>query len=53
MIRNVPPEEETLLQPRSVALHGSQARADDVSFTDFPYVVYCSYEGIDHAYYFS
>src|SRR5688572_16193624 len=34
-------------------IHGSQARADDVSFTDFPYVIYCQYEDIQHAYYFS
>ena len=24
-----------------------------MSFADFPYVVFCRYEGIDHGYYFS
>ena len=35
------------------ALYGAQARADEVSFTDFPYVIYCQFEDIQHAYYFS
>lgn len=32
---------------------GGPAGADEPSFADFPYVIYCEYEGIDHAYYFS
>ena len=27
--------------------------ASEVSFKDFPYIIYCQYAGIDHAYYFS
>ena len=34
-------------------LPGTQVRADEASFADFPYVIYCEYEGIQHAYYFS
>jgi hypothetical protein len=36
-----------------LAFQGVQTRADEVTFSDFPYVIYCQYEGIDHAYYFS
>ena len=31
----------------------TQAFAQDLSFKDFPYLVYCELQGIDHAYYFS
>ena len=30
-----------------------QSHAQEPTFADFPYVIYCEYEGIDHAYYFS
>ncbi len=36
-----------------MALYGAQSLAADVSFKDFPYLIYCHYRGIDHAYYFS
>ena len=29
------------------------ARAQQVTFSDFPYIIYCEYEGISSAYYFS
>jgi hypothetical protein len=32
---------------------GTQILAEEPTFADFPYVIYCEYEGIDHAYYFS
>lgn len=31
----------------------SQVWADEPAFTDFPYVIYCGFEGIENAYYFS
>jgi hypothetical protein len=36
-----------------VGIQGVQTSADEATFSDFPYVIYCRYEGIDHAYYFS
>jgi hypothetical protein len=32
---------------------GAQAHAKDVSLTDFPFLVHCVADGIDHAYYLS
>jgi|GEM_PF-634675 len=29
------------------------AVAQDVTFRDFPYIIYCEYEGTHHAYYFT
>jgi hypothetical protein len=34
-------------------LHGTQSLAAEASFKDFPYLIYCQYRGIEHAYYFS
>lgn len=36
-----------------VALHGPESSAQDVSFKSFPYLIYCEFEGIARAYYFS
>jgi hypothetical protein len=36
-----------------VTLHGPESLAAEASFKDFPYLIYCQYRGIDHAYYFS
>lgn len=36
-----------------VALHGPQSSAQDVSYKSFPYLIYCEFEGIARAYYFS
>ncbi|QIG47418.1 hypothetical protein G5V57_06510 [Nordella sp. HKS 07] len=36
-----------------VALQGQQSSAQDVSYKSFPYLIYCEFEGIAHAYYFS
>ena len=27
--------------------------AQDLSFKDFPYLIYCEFQGVDHAFYFS
>jgi hypothetical protein len=37
----------------AAALHVGPARAQDPSFADFPYLIYCEYEGIASTYYFS
>lgn len=34
-------------------VYASPTRAGDVSFKDFPYLIYCHYSGSDHAFYFS
>lgn len=31
----------------------TQAFAQDVSFKDFPYLIYCESQGVDHAFYFA
>lgn len=49
------------LSPASIAIAGvsfcgacfTVAVAQDLSFKDFPYVIYCESEGIAHAFYFS
>ena len=35
------------------AFYAAPAGAGGVSFKDFPYLIYCQYKNIDHAYYFS
>ena len=38
----------------SLSLHCTEKTvAGNVSFKNFPFVIYCQYHGIDHAYYFS
>lgn len=38
----------------ALAASATHALSDDkVTFKDFPLVIYCEYEGIDHAYYFA
>jgi len=37
----------------AATLNGTQTLAQDATFKDFPYLIYCQYKGIDHAYYFS
>ena len=37
----------------AAGFHAVQARAEQARFTDFPYVIYCEYQGITSAYYFS
>ena len=39
--------------PLCLPLYGAQAFAQDLSFKDFPYLVYCEVQGVDRAYYFS
>jgi hypothetical protein len=34
-------------------MHGGAVRAQEPSVADFPYLIYCEYEGIANAYYFS
>jgi hypothetical protein len=34
-------------------LPGTQVRAEGPTFRDFPFVVFCEYNGVHHAYYFS
>ncbi len=49
------------LSPLAVAIgiallavaHGGLARAQEPAFAAFPYLIFCEFEGIDHAYYFS
>ena len=36
-----------------VVLNITQTLAVDVSHRDFPFLIYCQYQGTDHAYYFS
>jgi len=36
-----------------VSLQGPQSSAQDISYKSFPYLIYCEFEGIAHAYYFS
>ena len=36
-----------------LCLPGTQAFAQDLSFKDFPYLVYCEFQDVDRAYYFS
>ena len=33
--------------------HSTQSLAAEASFKDFPYLIFCQYRGVDHAYYFS
>ena len=36
-----------------IATHGAPAKAQEATFSDFPYLIYCEYRGITNAYYFS
>ena len=37
----------------AIAIHVAPAKAQQATFADFPYVIYCEYQGITNAYYFS
>lgn len=37
----------------AIAAHVAPAKAQQATFADFPYVIYCEYRGITNAYYFS
>jgi len=37
----------------SAAVQGGPVRAQEPTFAAFPYLIYCEFEGIEHAYYFS
>ena len=36
-----------------LSVFATPAFAQDISFKDFPYLVYCEFQGVHHAYYFS
>ena len=36
-----------------LSFHTNPVLAEDLSFKDFPYLIYCESQGVDHAFYFS
>ena len=39
--------------PLCLPFYGTQTFARDLSFKDFPYLIYCETRGVDRAFYFS
>ena len=39
--------------PLCLPFYGTQTFARDLSFKDFPYLIYCETQGVDRAFYFS